>query len=548
MLDASRELLKYFHDCRDVLSRILEKQNSMSDELGRDGATVSMLMRKHLNFIQDLQTLQAQVSSIQEDSAKLQAAYAGEKAMEITNREREVVRAWMELQAFGDSRKRKLNDTGDLFKFFAMVRSLMAWMDDLMRQMSTSEKPRDVSGVELLMNNHQGHKAEIDTREDIFGDVFSLGKELLSRSHYASNEIKEKLMELTDKRNGMIHRWEERWEHLQLILEVYQFARDAAVAEAWLIAQDPYLKSEEYGQTIDEVENLIKKHEAFEKAAAAQEERFAALERLTTFELKDMKRRQEEEERKRMEQIEAAKPKSHDVADTSKDTTDTQSLKEQSGLHGQPATPSQSEARTSTMGRQDSAAGSSSKPPASGSGGAKGLSSTLKGRTGSSSGQAAPIRSVPASPHTEGADGELEGMLGRKHAWETTTKKAAHRSWDRVFTVLNENHLNFYKDSKSYRSAPEATYRNESAVDLVGGEAEVAADYTKKKHVFRLKLANGGDYLFQCTDDEEMNMWISAINSRAGGESGPSKSQTLPSGGDRKDEPKRRSFFTLKKK
>ena len=34
--------------------------------------------------------------------------------------------------------------------------------------------------------------------------------------------------------------------------------------------------------TIDEVENLIKKHEAFEKAAAAQEERFAALERLTT--------------------------------------------------------------------------------------------------------------------------------------------------------------------------------------------------------------------------------------------------------------------------
>ena len=35
-------------------------------------------------------------------------------------------------------------------------------------------------------------------------------------------------------------------------------------------------------QTIDEVENLIKKHEAFEKAAAAQEERFAALERLTT--------------------------------------------------------------------------------------------------------------------------------------------------------------------------------------------------------------------------------------------------------------------------
>merc|ERR1711997_799453 len=171
----------------------------------------------------------------------------------------------------------------------------MVWMGDLVRQMSTSEKPRDVSGVELLMNSHQNHKAEIDARESNFNECISLGKELLTRNHYASNEIKEKLVELTEQRNGMLHKWEERWEHLQLILEVYQFARDAAVAEAWLIAQDPYLKSEDLGHTIDEVENLIKKHEAFEKAAAAQEERFAALERLTTFELKDMKRRQAEE-------------------------------------------------------------------------------------------------------------------------------------------------------------------------------------------------------------------------------------------------------------
>lgn len=49
---------------------------------------------------------------------------------------------------------------------------------------------RDVSGVELLMNNHQSLKAEIDTREDNFTACISLGKELLSRNHYASNEVK----------------------------------------------------------------------------------------------------------------------------------------------------------------------------------------------------------------------------------------------------------------------------------------------------------------------------------------------------------------------
>lgn len=48
---------------------------------------------------------------------------------------------------------------------------------------------RDVSGVELLMNNHQSLKAEIDAREDNFSTCLRLGKELLSRNHYASNEV-----------------------------------------------------------------------------------------------------------------------------------------------------------------------------------------------------------------------------------------------------------------------------------------------------------------------------------------------------------------------
>merc|ERR1712088_464790 len=328
MLEASRELHKYFHDCKDVLGRIFEKKNSMPDELGRDGGSVSALQRKHANFVQDLQGLENQVRIIQEESAKLQAAYAGDKAMGITNREREVVRAWLELKGMGDNRYSKLNDTSDLFKFFQMVRNLMVWMDDLVRQMSTSEKPRDVSGVELLMNSHQNHKAEIDARESNFSECISLGKELLTRNHYASNEIKEKLVELTEQRNGMLHKWEERWEHLQLILEVYQFARDAAVAEAWLIAQDPYLKSEDLGHTIDEVENLIKRHEAFEKAAAAQEERFVALERLTTFELKELKRRKEEDEsRKRQEEIEKATPVRHPTERSEGDRAESASIK-----------------------------------------------------------------------------------------------------------------------------------------------------------------------------------------------------------------------------
>lgn len=109
------------------------------------------------------------------------------------------------------------------------------------------------------MNNHQGIKAEIDARNDSFTACIELGKALLARKHYASEEvstltpsrditvlstpslasdicqkkktlektteymfvcvcvqIKEKLLQLTDKRKEMIDKWEDRWEWLRL--------------------------------------------------------------------------------------------------------------------------------------------------------------------------------------------------------------------------------------------------------------------------------------------------------------------------------------------
>ena len=55
----------------------------------------------------------------------------------------------------------------------------------------------------------------------------------------------------------------------------------------------------------------------------------------------------------------------------------------------------------------------------------------------------------------------------------------------------------FYKNSAQHRAAPEATWRGEPGLDLANAEAAVATDYTKRQHVFRLKLDDGCDYLFQ---------------------------------------------------
>ena len=94
-------------------------------------------------------------------------------------------------------------------------------------------------------------------------------------------------------------------------------------------------------------------------------------------------------------------------------------------------------------------------------------------------------------------DNELLSLLCDYYSYETNKNdtiqhrcllyKFSFRSWEKLCVVLKGSQIVFYKDQKTYRSKPEETFRSETPVDLIGGVAEVAADYTKKKHVFRLK-------------------------------------------------------------
>ncbi|KAM6270274.1 spectrin beta chain, non-erythrocytic 1 isoform 2-T6 [Spheniscus humboldti] len=505
ILAASYELHKFYHDAKEILGRIQDKHKKLPEELGRDQNTVETLQRMHTTFEHDIQALGTQVRQLQEDAARLQAAYAGDKADDIQKRENEVLEAWKALLDACEGRRVRLVDTGDKFRFFSMVRDLMLWMEDVIRQIEAQEKPRDVSSVELLMNNHQGIKAEIDARNDSFTTCIELGKSLLARKHYASEEIKEKLLQLTEKRKEMIDKWEDRWEWLRLILEVHQFSRDASVAEAWLLGQEPYLSSREIGQSVDEVEKLIKRHEAFEKSAATWDERFAALERLTTLELLEVRRQQEEEERKRQPPTPEPSPKVAEDADSQQQWDGTKGEQvSQNGLPSDQESPRVAEtAETNEMVNGAAEQRTSSKESSP-------VPSPTADRKAKTAIQAQTAATLPAKTQ-EIPSAQMEGFLHRKHEWETHSKKASSRSWHNVYCVINNQEMGFYKDSKAAASG--IPYHNEIPVSLKEAVCEIAVDYKKKKHVFKLRLTDGNEYLFQAKDDEEMNTWIQAITS-----------------------------------
>ncbi|XP_032446801.1 spectrin beta chain, non-erythrocytic 4 isoform X2 [Xiphophorus hellerii] len=295
MLTASHQLHKFFSDCKEILAQIEDKHRRIPEVRARQGSTsnTSTLQRLLQSFEQDIQLLVTQVRQLQESAAQLRTVYAGEKAEAIACREHEVMQCWKELLTSCEECRLQITTETDKLRFFSMVRDQIMWMESIICQIGTGEKPRcaeksnswrDVSSVEVLMNYHQSLKSEVEARSQSTLECIEMGKMLLAARNPAAEEIKEKLEKVVAKQRELSEKWDKHWEFLQQLLEVHQFAQEAMVAEAWLTAQEPLISSKELGGSVDEVEQLIRRHEAFRKAAATWEERFSSLRRLTTVE------------------------------------------------------------------------------------------------------------------------------------------------------------------------------------------------------------------------------------------------------------------------
>ncbi|XP_053331391.1 spectrin beta chain, erythrocytic [Spea bombifrons] len=556
LLSASYELHKYFYDGTEILNMIQEKHTELPEEVGADEYTAESLHRVHTAFERDIHFIGSQVQLFQDVAARLYASYAGQQAMDIQKKEREVVEAWKGLLDACDGRRTELISAAEKFRFFSMVRDLMLWMENMIRQIETQEKPRDVSSVEFLLKYHQELRAEIEARNASYASCVDLGNTLLARNHPASAEIKEKLDQLAERRAEMVEKWDKRWDWLRLLLEVCQFARDASMAEAWLISKEPYLSTTQVGNSLDDVEKLLKRHEALEKSTATWEERFSALERLTTLELLDIRRYQEAQKQKIEKADESDQRQDHlethfehDEEGEQEETTQVGSSTEEPTQVEEPE-----EHRlpivveVSVVDTQDHEEEKRHREE---------QKTEIPKQTEHSVMQPAVSQTqeeTPIVPEETGSSAtiQMQGYLARKHDLEGTLKKAANRSWSNVYCTLKNNDLFFYKDAKSF--AMNELLQDEQSLLLSNASCEAMADYKKKKHVFRLRLGDGNEWLFQAKDENERQSWIEVLRSaiaETSDQKPKSRSLPVPSASTSESKPekkeKRFSLFTSKK-
>ena len=118
---------------------------------------------------------------------------------------------------------------------------------------------------------------EIDARGDTFQEFEDFGQQLIQNGHYESEKIQKTLEEMQKARDNLEVAWKMRQEKLDQCLELQLFNRDCETAEQWMKSRENALRDDNGKNGPESVEAAIKRHEDFDRAINAQEEKIANL-------------------------------------------------------------------------------------------------------------------------------------------------------------------------------------------------------------------------------------------------------------------------------
>ncbi|XP_017763084.1 PREDICTED: spectrin beta chain, non-erythrocytic 5 isoform X2 [Eufriesea mexicana] len=545
-LAGAKQVHMFDRTADETISWIQEKETALSsDGYGHDLETIQALVRKHQGFETDLGAVKEQVELLMEEASRLIELFPDAR-IHIDVKHQEAEATWNELLEKAAQRRSKLAQAEQLQAYLGEYRDLMSWINEMVAKVTAPELARDVPGAEALILRHNEYKAEIETRNEAFDKFFKTGQELIEEGHFLAKEIEDKISALQHRQQFLKNTWEKRRHIYEQNLDTQLFKREAETLENWIVSREPMLHDGKLGESISQVEELIRKHEDFEKTIEAQEERFSALRRITMLEeafqkqqeaemaarlaekerverarLEERKRKEVQritEERKREEERRRLLDSPHrTIHDEVNGMTDDQEsinklspLKASTTSEGLDSTPIQKphglahvfgeklRRTTPDIKRAESMKVDTKKPKRT-------PSFTTRRRTQSFR-KLQRMENMDALPPVE-----IQCVLERKHELQSAGKKAAVRSWKQYYTVLCGQLLCFFKDVEDFTLSKAAT----APITIFNAICEKADNYTKKKNVFRLKCTDGSEFLFLAPSQQEMEDWVNKISFHA---------------------------------
>ncbi|XP_057674298.1 spectrin alpha chain, non-erythrocytic 1 isoform X4 [Corythoichthys intestinalis] len=232
-----------------------------SEDYGKDLTSVQNLQKKHALLEADVTAHQDRIDGIVIQARQFQEAGHFD-ADNIQKKQDAVADRYESLREPMAARKQKLADSLRLQQLFRDIEDEETWIREKEPIAASSNRGKDLIGVQNLLKKHQALQAEITGHEPRIKAVTLKGEAMVEEGHFAGEDVKAKLSELHGRWDILKAKASQRRQDLEDSLQAQQYFADANEAESWMWEKEPIVGSTDYGKDEDSAEALLKKHEA----------------------------------------------------------------------------------------------------------------------------------------------------------------------------------------------------------------------------------------------------------------------------------------------
>ncbi|KAM8907210.1 spectrin beta chain, non-erythrocytic 5 [Lycaon pictus] len=277
LLQDAEVTLRVHRDLLEALKQVREKATSLPSDVAPDLRGLEAQLRRHKELEHELVGTGWQLQELLETASTVQKLGPGPQAQAVQQRQQTLMQAWEALKLHVEQRRTQLERACLLAHFHRAVQDYTSWAAAVRRELQGEESSREPSGGLLTLSAHQQLRAELEAREDLHQRASQLGQQALLDVGTPMKEVQEWLQALQDEREQVFQAWERQEEKLQTVHREQLFLRKCDHLEQILTAQEASLKAGALGSSVEEVEQLIRKHNTFQKVLTAQDEKESAL-------------------------------------------------------------------------------------------------------------------------------------------------------------------------------------------------------------------------------------------------------------------------------
>lgn len=272
-LEDSLHLHHFFRDAEDELQWLNERETlSSSKDLGISLSSVQSLQKKHQALEAEILSQEPLILSLIQRGQQMirDGHFACEDIETLSNL------LQSKLNNLRDStsiRRLRLLDAVESQMFYVEANEADIWMKEKYTIFLSTDYGKDEDSVQLIQKKLDAVQRELNTFSTSVGQVEKLASGLIERKHFDNENIKNKneaIQKMYIELNTLAKQREIRLDESR---KLFKFLRGIEEVHEWIADQMAVTASEDYGEDVEHIEQLIVSFESFVLNLTANENR-----------------------------------------------------------------------------------------------------------------------------------------------------------------------------------------------------------------------------------------------------------------------------------